>query len=75
MAELKVLKVTKDKVQGDRFRAALDGGCNLPNCTCSAAPYIAISDGKTWMKITLTASDVRRLRTGGHVDLIPERNN
>jgi hypothetical protein len=46
-------------------RASLDGsGCGLDNCNCSDGLWISISNGKTLLRVNLTAEEAEDLKKG-----------
>ncbi len=46
-------------------RISVDGrGCSIQGCNCSSDNFISVSDGKTILKIDLTASQAEAIRGG-----------
>lgn len=63
--KVKQVQITDDETmeQGPRMAAALTGvGCEAPNCNCSPAFWLSISDGEVALSVALTATEVERLK-------------
>ena len=51
-------------------RIGLNGeGCGAGTCHCSDEPFIAISDGKTWLSVRLSPEEAALIKAGHSRDM------